>query len=342
MERALARSAGLRTIERVRVVLAAKPFLRIEQEAAQGMAELREALALARELGDREEELTALCLLANIAWRRGDFAAAKAYTEEALAFERTEGMHDRIGKSLFELGVIALFAGDLNEAAARFEEALPLCRAVRFEVDTAMVLSTLAMVRIEHQRYREAALLLRESIEINWSIRHLSQLTWCFSFVARVAAGCGDPAMAARLFGAEAVLREREQVPIPQIEQAMYERAVGAVRAALAPDVFAAAWAAGAALPIEDAIAEALATADRHAATPPARPEESPFAGLTAREAEIVPFLVAGRTNVEIGDVLCISARTVGTHVASILAKLGLHSRRDVRDFALRHGNPHP
>lgn len=342
LARAVARSASLRTITRVRVLLAAKPFVRIEHEAEEAMAQLREALALARELGDRDEELTALCWLANIAWRSGDFIAAKAFTGEALAFERAREMHDRIGKSLFELGVIAFFAGDLDEAAARFEEALPLCRAVRFELDTGMVLSSLAWVRIEQGRYDEAATLLRESIELNWSIRHLSQLTWCFSFAARIAAGLGEPAAAARLFGVEAALREREQVPVPLLERDMYERAVGTVRAALAPDAFAAAWAAGAALPLDDAITEALATADRHAVPAPAPAAASPFAGLTAREAEIVPFLVAGRTNGEIGELLCISPRTAGTHVASILAKLGLHSRRDVRAFSLRHGAPSP
>jgi DNA-binding CsgD family transcriptional regulator len=50
-------------------------------------------------------------------------------------------------------------------------------------------------------------------------------------------------------------------------------------------------------------------------------------AGLTPREREILQLLAEGKSNQEIGDALFISPRTAGTHVANILAKLGVHSR---------------
>lgn len=60
--------------------------------------------------------------------------------------------------------------------------------------------------------------------------------------------------------------------------------------------------------------------------------------GLTPRELEIVPLLVAGRTNAEIADALVISPRTVGVHVSQILHKLGAAQRTEAADIARRRG----
>jgi DNA-binding CsgD family transcriptional regulator len=60
--------------------------------------------------------------------------------------------------------------------------------------------------------------------------------------------------------------------------------------------------------------------------------------GLTPRELEIVPLLVAGRTNAEIADAFVISPRTVGVHVSQILHKLGAARRTEAADIARRRG----
>jgi DNA-binding CsgD family transcriptional regulator/tetratricopeptide (TPR) repeat protein len=59
---------------------------------------------------------------------------------------------------------------------------------------------------------------------------------------------------------------------------------------------------------------------------------------LTHRELEIVPYLVAGRTNAEIARALVISPRTVGVHVSRILRKLGAARRAEAADIARRRG----
>lgn len=53
-------------------------------------------------------------------------------------------------------------------------------------------------------------------------------------------------------------------------------------------------------------------------------------AGLTAREAEVLELLVEGLTDAAIAERLFISRRTAEHHVAAILAKLGVSTRRDV------------
>jgi DNA-binding CsgD family transcriptional regulator len=55
--------------------------------------------------------------------------------------------------------------------------------------------------------------------------------------------------------------------------------------------------------------------------------------GLTVREAEVLPLLMEGLSDAAIAKHLVISRRTVEHHVASILGKLGVTSRRDVPAF---------
>jgi DNA-binding NarL/FixJ family response regulator len=51
------------------------------------------------------------------------------------------------------------------------------------------------------------------------------------------------------------------------------------------------------------------------------------FAGLTRRETEVLRLVATGLTDREIGTALRISPRTVGRHVGSVLAKLGVRNR---------------
>ena len=60
--------------------------------------------------------------------------------------------------------------------------------------------------------------------------------------------------------------------------------------------------------------------------------------GLTAREIEIVREIAQGASNRDIAQRLVISEYTVKNHVRNVLAKLQLHSRREVADYARKHG----
>ena len=60
--------------------------------------------------------------------------------------------------------------------------------------------------------------------------------------------------------------------------------------------------------------------------------------GLTAREAEVLRLVAAGRTNREIAAALVISEHTVARHVQNIFAKLDVSSRSAATAFAFEHG----
>jgi DNA-binding NarL/FixJ family response regulator len=59
---------------------------------------------------------------------------------------------------------------------------------------------------------------------------------------------------------------------------------------------------------------------------------------LTAREREILRSLAGGRTAAQIGSDLGISTLTVQTHLKSILAKLGVHSKIEAITLAWKDG----
>ena len=65
---------------------------------------------------------------------------------------------------------------------------------------------------------------------------------------------------------------------------------------------------------------------------------ETPFAGLTPRELEILEHLAGGLSNKMIAQALDITDGTVKLHVKAILRKLGMRSRVEAAVAAVEHG----
>ena len=65
--------------------------------------------------------------------------------------------------------------------------------------------------------------------------------------------------------------------------------------------------------------------------------EGSVYSALTAREREIVQMLAEGKSNKEIGERLSISVKTVETHRANVMRKLGINSIVELVHYAIRN-----
>jgi DNA-binding NarL/FixJ family response regulator len=61
-------------------------------------------------------------------------------------------------------------------------------------------------------------------------------------------------------------------------------------------------------------------------------------AGLTARELEILQYIVAGKSNKEIASDLNLSVNTVSVHRANIMDRLGIHKTAELVVYAIRNG----
>lgn len=66
-------------------------------------------------------------------------------------------------------------------------------------------------------------------------------------------------------------------------------------------------------------------------------PGETRF-GLSPREAEVLPLIAQGLSNLRIGEQLFITEETVKSHVRQILRKLGVSDRTQAVSLALREG----
>ena len=66
--------------------------------------------------------------------------------------------------------------------------------------------------------------------------------------------------------------------------------------------------------------------------------ERERYDGLTTREKEILTLIAQGLSNQQIAEKLFISIKTVQTHRAHILEKLGLHDRTELVRYAIRKG----
>ncbi|HEU5316245.1 MAG TPA: response regulator transcription factor, partial [Chloroflexota bacterium] len=62
------------------------------------------------------------------------------------------------------------------------------------------------------------------------------------------------------------------------------------------------------------------------------------FLALTEREREVLALVAQGYTNQEVADRLVVSVKTVETHRAHIMSKLGLQTRAELVAYALREG----
>ena len=63
-------------------------------------------------------------------------------------------------------------------------------------------------------------------------------------------------------------------------------------------------------------------------------------AGLTERQTEILRLLAEGLSNTDIAGRLVISVRTVDHHVAAVLSKIGVSTRREAARAAVELGLP--
>lgn len=77
---------------------------------------------------------------------------------------------------------------------------------------------------------------------------------------------------------------------------------------------------------------------DEHRRLLRTEPKLGQLASLTIRERQVFDLTIAGLTARDVGEKLSISARTVETHRARILRKLGAHSAADLVRLAARAG----
>jgi DNA-binding CsgD family transcriptional regulator len=304
--------------------------------------EAEEFFLAALELAEREGfgliRGVTLHMLALLAFVAGDLEAATDFAERALRLLRELDGGPWLAYALNDIGFEFSRAGDPERGQPLIEEGLALSHAVGNRYGAGIMLTDLGVLAHDVGDLSQAAERFREGLTLLADIGDTWYLASPLSGLASVAALTGTAEQAARLLGAVDELRQRSGALVFPTEGQRSERAAAQARADLGEKGFDQAYAAGRALPLSQAIAEALETAP----TAPAMNEaatsrEGSRFGLTARELDVLRLLATGRSNAEIAEALFIGRGTAKIHVSNILAKLGAHTRTEAADLARRH-----
>jgi predicted ATPase/DNA-binding CsgD family transcriptional regulator len=320
---------------------------RIEGNYAGAVTFLEESLALFRELGRNDDVALVLSDFGLTVLYLGEYERASALCEASLALSREMGDLRGIASWLANLAIVTLARGDDKRAKKLCEESLALRRTLGYKGGCAHTLAILGRIALAQGAYERATACYTESLALRQETGEKEGIATALEGLAAVAGMQGRPVRAARLYGFAESLRTLLDAPLPPIDRLAYQRTIAAIRAQLDEPTFLNAWAAGQALTLEEAIAEATQVQAREhiPPPPPPAPVEAPSAsparghpfGLTARELDVLRLVTQGLTTSHIAKQLVISPRTADAHLRSIYSKLAVTSRAAATRFAIEH-----
>jgi hypothetical protein len=153
--------------------------------------------------------------------------------------------------------------GDDGRVLALLREQVAWLREKEALTDLAALLHLLGAVVNAHGDTTQATALLREGLILQQQFGRQFLVVESLERIAGVAVGQDQPIRAARFLGAADAFHTATGMYWPQAARTAYAHTVAAVRAQLDEATFAAAWAEGQAMTLEQAVAEALGEADR-------------------------------------------------------------------------------
>jgi predicted ATPase/DNA-binding CsgD family transcriptional regulator len=303
----------------------------------------QESLTLARALEDNHAILeTFFCLAKALVGSPTAKAAVQPPLEDYLALARASDEMS-LAYALHAAGQAALSQGDVATASSFIQESLALFRKMGKRPDMAELLVIFGQVAAAQGDDAMAQSHYEESLALGREFGFKRIIPASLEGLAALVIRQGEPTWAARLWGAAQALREAMGTPLPPVYRADYEQAVTSTRSHLGEKAFAAAWAEGRAMTLE----EVLAARELATTSPPApagQPSPPPVMarvtypdGLTAREVEVLRLVAQGLTDVHVAEQLVISPRTVHAHLSSIYSKLGTTSRSGATRYAIEH-----
>jgi predicted ATPase len=229
-------------------------ILRYEHRFDEAQQVFEDSVALFRRLNDEAETAWSLDHLARVWYERGELHQAQPLFNESIAIFRRLGHVWGMSNVLDHMGRVAVNMGDYPRAQAFFEESVSLVQAQNpwGSVWTYEALSNTLMVQGE---YAKAEILLSQSLAQYINIQNVGGiLTICEGFAALWAARA-DYAHAVQLVAAVQTLAQAQQIVLARLNLLRMQSTLAIGRQHLDPAAFESAWATGASLNIDEAVA---------------------------------------------------------------------------------------
>jgi predicted ATPase len=240
---------------RAQVLNAGSGFASSQGESTRGKELAEAAIALGPDLEPGALEVVNAYFLLGLAEEALSPERAVAAYEQAAAMARSAGKEGAVGAVLHNIGVVALRIGDFTRARTYLEESLEIGRRVNQADHVALALSDLGFLALAENRLDEAEANLRESLALSRAGRYTEAVMWAVEGLASIALRRGASAEATRLLAATS--RPRAELALGEnlypIGDQARAQTLDAAKTTLGDAAFAAAWAEGEALSIEDA-----------------------------------------------------------------------------------------
>lgn len=247
-----------RSPARVRALAALADLLSMEGKPEAGLAHGRQAVALARELGDLELQAESLHWLGNAASGSGNLAYASDWYQESAELSRGLGHTSFLIVTLTNLASIRLDADDVAAARAGLEESLALAREIGNPQRLSHGLLVLTQVETREGRFDEARQALRESLTLARELGLANFLAWGLGLAAPLTTASGRPDRTVRLLAASVAQEELLGIVQDLLEAPIREQNLRAARAAIGSERFDAAYGEGGAMTLDEAVTYAL------------------------------------------------------------------------------------
>ena len=229
-----------------------------QQDLAAASSYFEQSLVISCEIGDHRSKAWDLRNLGMVKLYQGDCEAAGSLYEQSLAISRNLG--DRYGElnSLYLLGCAKFNQGDLESDRFYMEESLTISQEIGSSYMEARSLVSLGGIAREQNRLAEAREISVRCLTFSRQHNDPELTVYALSGWAAQMLAEGDAALAARFAGAAQAGREANSIIVYPHQKEGYERRRSAARAALGEAAFTAAWEAGRAMTLDEAVEYAL------------------------------------------------------------------------------------
>jgi len=215
-------------------------------------------LAIWKDFGDPSDIARALSNLASVMKLQGNYERASKLYDECLTIFRQISDGAGAAWTLNYLGDVAREKADLIGARSYCEQSLSEFRRLQDRWGIASALSDLASLSCDQGNNSEARRLYGESIKVFQDLGHKRGIARALECLAVSAAAQSKPEQSLHWAGAAAALRQQLGVPLVPAEQRRLEKALEFARRALGNAAGLTAWMEGWAMPLDQAIKEAI------------------------------------------------------------------------------------
>jgi predicted ATPase/DNA-binding CsgD family transcriptional regulator len=256
-----------------------------------------------------------------------EFERARALAEDALALAHQLGDKGRIASALWNLQITCYFAGDVVAANTLGDELLRLAEGSADRRQLSTAKRSIGLLALDRNDLPLARSAFAEGLRIRHELRDRVGIAYRLEDYALLAFTERNFERGFRLAGAAQALRESVQSPAVEPWQRKFHAGLSAAQKAFSGRP-AIYLEQGRRMELDHAVGYALG---RQAYVEPAAIEARPR--LTEREHEVIQLLTRGLTNRQIAERLAVGERTIDSHVEHVRNKLGVRTRAEIASW---------